>query len=837
MTSTTLSSKEFKTLFKWAFRRNRTIMIIFSVLLGIGLVLDLYSMTLSFGGSGSEVAPVTICVFEVMAAFFTYISSLKTFSYLHNKRSVDMFGSLPVTRPTLMISHLLAGITSVAIPFTAGSLLAMGITAFSGEYFTDCVFMIFTTLLMIVSGYTFTALVAHCCGTIVDTAIVTFLSNCIWCGIIALYFGMVTEMIPGTDFESVIYTPLLTAAAPYAFSVMDLVFFENTNETTIIASIVWQLLLTAGIFMLAVYVSKKRKAESSQNGFAFPWLPMVIKAGASVVAGAFIGFVAAETSYRGFSNMYVFAFWYVIISAVAFVILHLIFARGFKGKFLSSAIVYVCTTAAAIGFIFVMTTGVGIDTYVPAPSTIKSVEFNYTEFKEPENIEIITEIHQIIADSIREVEEYPYYIGYYNNDDYTYAIDDVSEYKSYDEYAYDGTYKSNELTSRTLYRYVDDASFDFIYNRKVGFKTSRSYYISGYFPSTKMKKGYYDLERLDELLETLYSSEEYKRACYPELFDENALDEYEVPTAVLTYYVYLGDEYDYTWGYSYDNTSVGRADLPTDDDFIRGLCAALRKDILADQHFAKSPSVTYDMTSGDEIIKLDLRIRKLGRVRYDSDSSTSKYFTVKKTYSNTLEYLDEHHIEKQKVNYDILTDFDSDYIDFGMTGSYRYLRDHVKASAETMLEDAWVKVNGYWNYDEIHKYYDEYLSRLLSETSKLYSTYYPSDEDYFANIYDPDYENDYMRITGTYPEYMQLEDIIITDLEAFSEDYVESLGSSADTEKDPTSAGDISSDSDNIVSDNGSEIEGTTDSDISSDSDNKNTVSASDQKTSSGELI
>ena len=194
MTSTILSSKEFKPLFKWAFRRNRTIMIIFSILLGLGLILNVYEMGIN-SYYDEDAVPITLAVYEAGAAFFTFISALKTFSFLHNKRSVDMFGALPTNRTTMFISHLLAGMSAIALPFTVGSIIIMAIATRSGESFKLGVFMIFTSLLMIAAAYTFTALIAYCCGTVVDTAIVTIAANGIWVGMIGLYFGLLSEII------------------------------------------------------------------------------------------------------------------------------------------------------------------------------------------------------------------------------------------------------------------------------------------------------------------------------------------------------------------------------------------------------------------------------------------------------------------------------------------------------------------------------------------------------------------------------------------------------------------------------------------------------------------
>ena len=141
MTSTTSSSnKNFAKLFKWAFARNKSIIIVYSILMVIGIIIDLYITSVVTRDSSNynpidmeirangTLGNVSIMIAQLGAVLLSIISAVHTFSFLHNKRSTDMFGSIPATRTTLYFSHLLAGIVSVSIPFTAGSLAVTGFT-------------------------------------------------------------------------------------------------------------------------------------------------------------------------------------------------------------------------------------------------------------------------------------------------------------------------------------------------------------------------------------------------------------------------------------------------------------------------------------------------------------------------------------------------------------------------------------------------------------------------------------------------------------------------------------------------------------------------------------
>ena len=52
----------------------------------------------------------SIIIAQFGAIILSLISANHTFSFLHNKRSTDMFGAIPCTRSTLYFSHLLGGI-------------------------------------------------------------------------------------------------------------------------------------------------------------------------------------------------------------------------------------------------------------------------------------------------------------------------------------------------------------------------------------------------------------------------------------------------------------------------------------------------------------------------------------------------------------------------------------------------------------------------------------------------------------------------------------------------------------------------------------------------------
>lgn len=842
MTLTTLSSKELGVLYKWALKRNKALIIVYSIILFIGgPVLNMYAASISYiEDVNCWVGIATLGGYTAIAALFTLISAVATFSFMHNKRSVDMYGALPCNRSTLFMSHLLAGLTAIAGPYFIASIITVGISIHTVDYVKYSAVIIFSALLMIVASYIFTALIAYCCGTIIDTLIATIAINGIWIVAVATYFGFLGELIPGMTFDSILNTPLLTAFTPYGFGYMgmwsyfgsSLINDGDGDITFFVAFVIWSLIFIVGTFFATLVLANRRKAESSQNGFAVKWLPMAVKAGASVISGALLGFIFASTSASGFGNMFVYTFWYIVGSAVAFFVLHVIFSRGIKSGLVKSVIVYTATSIAAIVLVFGMCFGMGIDTHVPSAGIVKSVQMgdyhsqfldNKLVFKESENIELITEIHQIIVDGIRKENDYPNYFGYSSPSNY-YDYEEVSDYSLYDY-----------VDPYTLYPYISYFDYEFKYNMKVGFDVSRDYYISLYSSDTSDA---YDLEKLNELTKQLVSSEEFKRQSKNLIFNEDFRAKVNLEKVNLENYS-KEHEY-YNPDYEYYSSSGSASVDATDEKFLNGLFEALQKDILADDSFTPTEG-GFDL--GDEYLCISFSGTN------DDDGDYYGYYTsgtgyvfceviVKESYTNTLKFLDTYNLEySTDNNYDYYSYFDYEpryfyyydteiydsMYDYSYSGEFSDWRRTVGLSLEPMAELACeTNVVDYdtWYTD----YFSEFTTELYAEADRQYenlltaknSTYSGTYSDY--DYYCPDMNEIFMMLDN------------LTD---YAIDYVKNCEvstdtSDTDTETDKDNSSDTSSKSE-------SESEGKAESNTESSKDENVTESTAESTSSKKE--
>ena len=813
MTSTTFLDKSFSPLFKLAWRRNKPVLMTYSVLMALGIIIDLYTMsqisrgfssTSSLAEEYSQIGSMSIMIAQMGAMVITLISALLTFSFLHNKRTADMYGSMPTTRGTLYVSHLLGGLAATAAPFLIGSFIVMGITARSGDYVKYDLMFILLGLIGMIASYLLTALVAYGCGTSIDTLVITITVNLIYAGMIGGFWILMSEMIPGVTMEEIFSSPIVTLFTPFTFCFFgDYFFYESLNQytnvdygftslsTSFVVLLIWMILFSIVMFILGLVISRKRKAEVSQNEFAAKWLPAAVKIGGSVVGGMMAGLVAAESAYSGYSNMFVFVFWYIFIGFAAFFILHIILNRGVKGgKFIPSFIGYVAVTAVCLGIVFGFTGGMGIDTYVPKASNVSSVNFGYVNYTDPKNIETITQIHKIITEGIREENDYPYYIG----------SSDINAYGFYDlDYVSDATLPdtvdtpTKENIFMEKYPFVDITSFHFTYNKKIGFATRRDYYMYA------GQMDYYDFDKMEPLLKSLYNSEEYKRSHNNTLWNKKPHGDYVIASApTLAYMGYMptdGDDYDY---YSYPYIEMSVTKLPSDEAFISGLYDNLQLDILADENYGMSlvnyrSSYNYEYY-GQEYLQLSVKYKHPSDKDYENGGyyyDVDVHINIPYSYENTINYLKENGIATTALTMPgaewTITPLEfieqnptalDHYLMFGNTGVKSELDSCITNISGMMMSLAFIKIDGGAVFDDMGKFDkwetehgEEFLKKLSDAADELYNKY-SKDSNYTPK---PDYQNEIMTNNEYSGDFFYLEDTIISELDKAAEDIVREL--------------------------------------------------------------
>ena len=433
MTSTTFSPKPggFLQSYRTALRQIRGVTILYAAILAVALPLLLIftlaqarSQYLLYGvgvelsyhlSSQADSFMMASMIFFALPLLwlFALIFTVTLFRYLHDKRSVDLYHSLPVRRENLLLGRLAAEITALAIPFLAALLvcflvlLIFGASVDAATIWARALFFLLDTLALIALMIFFLV----CCGTVFDAAV----STIAFCGGLPLLVLLSTEYVgkalPGYAGDSVPYA-LYRAMNPFLGAM------ALRNELTAPVQL-WWLFYAAALLIAAVFLYRKRPSEAAENAFAFPIPRILIRFLVSAGFGMLLGLLVYSI-YPSFP----FLISALLGALLAHLAIETVYRRGVKG-IRKTMRAYAAVAVLFVVFILVCSTGCfGYTTRIPAVDDVKAVAFTtnygsdhtatlYTEDEngvrlyiaslesmavEPENIEQVIALHQDIID-------------------------------------------------------------------------------------------------------------------------------------------------------------------------------------------------------------------------------------------------------------------------------------------------------------------------------------------------------------------------------------------------------------------------------------------------------
>lgn len=284
---------------------------------------SLYSIAEAPDSTTNAVAE-SVKVFQIIASqmiyfltiIFAIIYTVKVYSYLHNKRKADLYGSLPISRIMLFVSKSASAYLFTLIPamFFLGIIFIISMCL--GQPIVNEAIDIYVKLLMgtlaSISAY---GLISVCCGTTINSVIM-FIAVCIAYPLSAMFIkGVANGFFCGTYTGIFKDHFIMNALNPLAA-------YDGIN-------IIYWLIFSAVCIVASAFLVKRRKAERAQASFAY-YLPChIVKVLVSFLVGMFLGVLFG--SLNVFGNGYLgFVFGFILGSVPAFVITHLIFYKGFS---------------------------------------------------------------------------------------------------------------------------------------------------------------------------------------------------------------------------------------------------------------------------------------------------------------------------------------------------------------------------------------------------------------------------------------------------------------------------------------------------------------------------
>lgn len=346
MTSTVSFKEKLKqaySVFKWDLKSCSGTMAVYAILaavfttiiLTLCIVFGFYAQdaytTYSQAISSLAVAPdtnnaiaVAVKVFQIIASqmiyfltiIFAIIYTVKVYSYLHNKRKADLYGSLPISRIMLFVSKSASAYLFTLIPamFFLGIIFIVSMCF--GQPIVNEALNIYVKLLMgtlaSISAY---GLISVCCGTTLNSVIM-FIAVCIAYPLSAMFIKGVANGFFYGSYTGVFKNHfIMNALNPLAA-------YDGIN-------IIYWLIFSAVCIVASAFLVKRRKAERAQASFAY-YLPChIVKVLVAFLAGMFLGVLFGSLNVLG-NGYFGFVFGFILGSVPAFVIAHLIFYKGFS---------------------------------------------------------------------------------------------------------------------------------------------------------------------------------------------------------------------------------------------------------------------------------------------------------------------------------------------------------------------------------------------------------------------------------------------------------------------------------------------------------------------------
>lgn len=385
MTSTVSFKDKLKQIFSvvlWDLKGCKSSMLVYSILSAVATVI-IFTLVMVLTGekatfatiaiNDSDVSAVPISqriqVFQAAASaiiglltlIFTIIYTVQIFSYMHNKRKVDFYGSLPISRARLFLAKSFAAYLFSIVPM----LVFMGIIAIisicTGTFMLPQVTQMYINFIVgtlaCVSAYGF---LAACCGTTFNT-IVMFIAVCA-CYPLSMAFvrsyidAFFTGAYTGDFFGSFIPNALNPISA----------YLGN--------NLIYWLIFSIACIAFGTLLNMKRRSERAQTSFAY-YIPChIIKVIVSFLTGMFLGTMFGSFSVLG-SPIAGFIFGFILASAPTFLIVHMLFYKGLK-QIVKTIPIYAGLAVVVVACVSLISFDVfGYNNYVPNADDVKSAGY------------------------------------------------------------------------------------------------------------------------------------------------------------------------------------------------------------------------------------------------------------------------------------------------------------------------------------------------------------------------------------------------------------------------------------------------------------------------------
>ena len=301
-------SKEY---FKYLIKSNRYLILVIYLLYFFLILTNVDNLDVSF---------VLITVINIG---LTYLLPMYIFSYVHDKKAVDTFYSLPISRKAM----LLTGLSFISLLIFIPQAINVLINGFTNNYGMITFVSIFTTLLMIVTLVIFNTCIYLTANNMVDGFVMlgayTFLPFALGFAIDAVASSFIAGR-SGEISSFVSIFELVNYLSPISLSINSIVNFHagEIAYKYIVGLLVILIIFTVLLFKSYINRKVERAGSPSDNFFAYPFIIYIYVTLSLLTIAAAYDYT--YTSLGDFFSSYFIP--YIILFAV-FVVAHFVYKR------------------------------------------------------------------------------------------------------------------------------------------------------------------------------------------------------------------------------------------------------------------------------------------------------------------------------------------------------------------------------------------------------------------------------------------------------------------------------------------------------------------------------
>lgn len=372
--------------------------------------------TLSFIQLDAKNVPNLLSPGVSLTLFFAILCAMAVFGYLYNSRSACWTHALPMRREALFTTQYLAGLSFLLLPLAVTGVLTAAVeVSFLPMGSWGAALSALLTWLLAQSGiclffFSFAAFCAMFTGHILALPAFYFILNCLISGLWALVDALMSEFFYGYWSSSGVLTVVEYLTPAHALSrAVNYGVGDEGNQLSSPVTVAVYALAGAALFLVSLYVYRRRHVETAGDVVSIPLVRPLFKYGVSFCVGLCFGMFTVV--FFNFYSLTALIPFILLWSAVGYFAAEMLLKKSFRvfrawrgAAVMAAVLLALCLGCLADVF--------GVASRVPAPGQVTSVEvmldMGYPSdggqtlsayLDDPNQIQIITALHQAIVDN------------------------------------------------------------------------------------------------------------------------------------------------------------------------------------------------------------------------------------------------------------------------------------------------------------------------------------------------------------------------------------------------------------------------------------------------------